>query len=146
MSGLTRLATLSALWAAVETSTISVFAVAVLLTLAHFLTPADFGMAAIALSIMQIVAVIGECLFHDAVVHRPDLTREQTDSAHTVTVIVGVALTGLVMLAAPLLERLFAIEGLGAVLFWMAPSIFFTAWSAVPVAMLRRNLDMRSVA
>lgn len=146
MSGLRQSATRSALWAGIEASSVSVFSFVVLLVLARLLTPADFGTAAIALSIVQIVAVVAEFLFHDAIVHRAGLTREQSDSAHTVTVIVGLLLTALVMAAASPLETLFAVAGLGSALLWMAPSIFFIALGAVPVAMLRRNLEFRAVA
>ena len=43
--------------------------------LARLLTPADFGVATIALSIVQIVAAIVESLFHDVIVHRAGLTQ-----------------------------------------------------------------------
>jgi O-antigen/teichoic acid export membrane protein len=146
MNGLRRSATTSALWAGVEASSVSLFSFVVLLVMARVLTPADFGTAAIALSLVQIVSVIGEFLFHDAIVHRAGLTREQSDSAHTVTVLLGMTLSALVMGCAPVIEILFAIKDVASVLFWMAPSIFFSSLSAVPVAMLRRNLEFRTVA
>ena len=146
MSGLRRSATMSALWAALETGSLSVLAFLVLLVMARILSPADFGVAAIALSIVQIVAAIGECLFHDAIVQRPGLTARETAAAHTVTILLGLALTALVMAGAPLIEALFAAPGLAPLVFWMAPSILFTALGAVPVALLRRNLEFRNVA
>ena len=99
MTGLRRSATRSAFWAGIEASSVSLFSFIVLLALARLLTPADFGTAAIALSIVQIIAVVAEFLFHDAIVHRAGLTQQQADSAHTVTVIAGLLLAVLIFMA-----------------------------------------------
>jgi O-antigen/teichoic acid export membrane protein len=146
MSRLSRRAGLSVIWAMVESSSLSLLSFAVLLVLARMLTPEDFGVAAIALSLVQITSGICEVLFHDVIVHRADLSREQLASAHTLTVVLGALLTVVAIAVAPLVEILFALEGLGVVLMATAPAIFFTSISAVPVAYLRRNMDFRSVA
>ena len=145
-SPLSRSATVSAAWALAESGSLSLLSFVVLLVLARMLTPEDFGLAAIALSVVQLLAAICEVLFHDAIVHRDGLTREQLASAHTLTVALGALLTAAAAATAPLVETLLAVDRLGPVLAAAAPAIFFTSLSAVPVANLRRNMEFRAVA
>ena len=60
---------------------------------------------------------------------------EAANDALTAVVLLGLVLTALVMVGAPLIEALFAAPGLALLVFWMAPSILFTALGAVPVAL-----------
>ena len=135
----------SVVWALVESGSLSVVAFMVLLVLARLLTPVEFGIAAIAISIVQIAAAIVETLFHDVIVHRDGLTPRHAASAHTVTLLMGLVLTLAVALSAPLIEAAFGIPGLGPIVAAASPTILFTAISAVPVALMRRNMDFRTV-
>jgi len=136
----------SAMWAGVESASLSLFSFIVLLVLAKLLSPSDFGVAAISISLIQLLCTVGELLFHDAIVRRKDLTQRQIAAAHTFSLIVGAALTLLIVLTAPSLERLFAAPHLAGVLRGMAPSILLVAGGAVPVAVLRREFRYRTVA
>src|SRR5689334_18914804 len=111
----------SALWAGVESASLSLFSFVVLLVLAKLLTPADFGIAAIAISLIQLLCTIGELLFHDAIVRRKDLSQHQIAAAHTATLLVGAALTLTIVAGAPPLERMFAAPHLAGVLEGMSP-------------------------
>src|SRR5207244_6841292 len=82
----------------------------------------------------------------DVIVHRAGLTQRETAAAHTVTLLLGLGFSGVIMGCAPAIERLFAAPGLAPLVFWMAPSIFFNCFGAVPVAQLRRRLEFRNVA
>lgn len=146
MTELRRTAAASIVWALVESGSLSIVAFVVLLVLARLLTPVEFGIAAIAISIVQVVAAVVETLFHDVIVHRDGLTPRHVASAHTVTLVLGVVLTLAVAGMASPIASAFAIPGLSAVLAAASPTILFTAISAVPVALLRRNMDFRTVA
>lgn len=136
----------SIVWAMIESGSLSVMSFIVLLVLARMLTPGEFGIAAIALSIVQIAAAVAEMMFHDAIVHRDGLTREHVASAHSVTLVLGAVLTVVVIASAPLVAAAFEIAELSPILMASAPSILLTAIGAVPVAYLRRNMDFRAVA
>ena len=136
----------SAMWAGVESASLSLFSFIVLLVLAKLLTPADFGVAAIAISMFSLLCAVGELLFHDAIVRRKDLSERQIAAAHTATLLVGAGLTLIIVGAAMPLERLFAAPHLAGVLEGMSPSILLVAAGAVPVAVMRREFRYRSVA
>jgi PST family polysaccharide transporter len=133
----------SLLWVGLEAVSLSAVSFAVLAALAHMLAPAEFGRAALALSIVQIAASVVEALFNDAIAQRDGLTPRQLGAAHVCSVLLGALLCALVaLLALPAL-------GLGQAGLWasaMAPSILLASLTAVPLAYLRRRLALREVA
>jgi O-antigen/teichoic acid export membrane protein len=133
----------SLLWVGLEALSLSAVSFAVLAALAHTLAPAEFGRAALALSIVQIAASVVEALFNDAIAQRDGLTPRELGAAHACSALLGLALALVVaLLALPAF-------GLGVAGLWsaaMAPSVALAALTAVPLAHLRRRLALREVA
>ena len=71
-----------------------------LLILARLLTPADFGLVAIAMTLIFIVEAILELPINQALVRQPQITRSQMDTAFTLAVMRGLVLAALLALAA----------------------------------------------
>lgn len=71
-----------------------------LLVLARLLTPADFGLVAIAMTLIFIVEAILELPINQALVRQPRITGAQLDTAFTLAVLRGVTLAALLALAA----------------------------------------------
>jgi len=133
-------------WVALEGGGISVLSLATLLVLARLIGPAEFGMAGLALSIVQILYLVVEMLFHDALVQRPVLEDRHVDSALWTSLILGVTMAGGCWALAPWAERLFEAPGLAPVLAWCGVSLIFGGANGVMTALLRRDLRFKRVA
>ena len=71
-----------------------------LLVLARLLTPADFGLVAIAMTLIFIVEAVLELPINQALVRQPEITQSQLDTAFTLAVLRGLVLAALLALAA----------------------------------------------
>ena len=146
MSTAQRQAARSLLWTALESFGLSGLSLLSVVVLARLLSPTDFGLAALALGVVQILSMLVEMFFHDAVVQRRDLERAHVDSAFTVSLTLGLLLTLATIALAPLVATLLSEPRLPAVLRWMCPSIALAGLSGVLVADLRRRLAFRALA
>jgi PST family polysaccharide transporter len=133
-------------WTSLESFALSGLSLISLAVFARFLSPAEFGLAAIALAIVQGLTVPVELLFRDALIQRKDLQDIQVNSAFTVSVGLGTALCGGCWLFAELIERWLREPQLGHVLKWMSLSLIGMGFGSVVVAMQRRKLEFRSLA
>jgi lipopolysaccharide exporter len=75
--------------------------------LARLLTPADYGIVAIASMIVGIVEVFGRAGQGSAIVRHPNPTREHYDSAWTVSLLLGFAVGGIIWALTPLATTYF---------------------------------------
>ncbi len=85
----------SAIWALFESGGISILSLASLFLMARLVGPADFGLAALALGLVQLLTIIVEMLLHDALVQRPVLREGQIDTAFWTCLGLGILLSGL---------------------------------------------------
>jgi O-antigen/teichoic acid export membrane protein len=136
----------AAVWSAVENGGLAVLSFGSLVIYSRFLSPSDFGLFSIVLAVVEIVGVLVTHLFHDALVQRPDLTREHFDTAFTCTLVLSFVLLGGCVAAGPLFSQMVHSPQAGSVLGWTALWFPCTALSATIVPWQRRRLELRSVA
>ncbi|HYE51381.1 MAG TPA: lipopolysaccharide biosynthesis protein [Azospirillaceae bacterium] len=133
-------------WVVLESGGVSLLSLVTVLVLARLIGPEEFGVAGLALSIVQILYVVAETLFHDAVVQRRDLRGEHIDSAIWCSILVGAVLAAACWFGAPYAEQLFHAPGLAPLLAWMGLSLVFGGATGVMTALLRRDLNFKRVA
>jgi PST family polysaccharide transporter len=114
--------------------------------LARILVPSDFGLFAIALSIIELMTVLVGMLFHDALVQRQDVRELHYDTAFTATLALSGVVVALCWSIAPAVSRTAAAPEAGAVLCWLSLSLPLTAASAAIAARRRREFDFRTLA
>ncbi len=143
----TRAATLhGGLWAMLGASGRYLLAGITTLALTRLLSPADFGLVAIAALAQLLIEHILPIGFQDALIQRADLTPRVLDSAFwSVTAITLVAAASLIALAAPL-AAWFGQPQLAPLLVGMAFAALLRAFSTVPRALLHRHMDFRTLA
>jgi O-antigen/teichoic acid export membrane protein len=122
----------------------SVFASAVVL--AHLVPPAEFGRAAIALTLAALAVVVAGQGFGTRLVQRETLDREHLEAALTLSVISGVILSGLT-----LLFGMFAAEALfgartATLIRLVSPIFLLLSFSVVPQSILQRKLAFARLA
>ncbi len=133
-------------WTSLESFALSGLSLISLFVFARLLSAESFGLVAISLSIVQVLAVPVELLFHDALIQRSDLTPAHVNSAFTVSVGLGVGLCACCWIFADLVEALMGEPHLGSVLRWLSLSLVGSGFGAVLAAMQRRKLEFRSLA
>jgi O-antigen/teichoic acid export membrane protein len=111
--------------------------------LARLLSPADFGLAGLALVVVGFVAVLAEAGLSSAVVYRRSLTDEAIRVGFTLSLLIAAGLSLTVLLLAPLLAAPFHSGSLAAVLRVEAPLFLLAAAGSIAKALLRRRLDFR---
>ncbi len=117
------------------------FAVGVLL--ARLLPPADFGVVALAFIVLGLAAPFGELGIGGAVVQRTGLTERHVRTGFTLAVLLGLAMTSVLALTAPLGAWLLRDPRVTAVLRVTSLGFALQSFSVVAGALLRRRLDFR---
>ena len=139
--------TLSGLfWTALSTGANTGALLLVLIVLARLLTPADFGLAAVAIMVIGFSAIFSEFGIGPAVVQRPDLQAAHLGSGWTLSVALGVLLGAIVWLTAPLVAAFFQLEPLTPMLRVLACIFPVQGLSVVSQSLLQRELRFRTLA
>ena len=136
----------SAVWALLESGGVSILSLASLFLMARLVGPADFGLAALALGIVQLLTITVEMLLHDALVQRPVLREGQIDTAFWTCLGLGILFSGLCLAASEPLADLFEQPLLGPVVAIAGLSLVFSGLGCVPMALLRRDLKLKPLA
>ena len=114
--------------------------------LARLLTPADFGVMAIAAVVIDILALIG-CLGQvQALVQRAELDDTAASTSFWMVQAFGIAMTAAVFFSAPLVADIFALPALEPVLQLLSPICMLQSLSAVHEAWLRRSFGFKWLA
>lgn len=133
-------------WTLLESFGLSGLSVVTLVVLSRYLGPEEFGVASVALAIVQMLVVLVERLFHDPLIQRPALGPKDVDSAFTATLGLGVFLTVAVWLTAPTWGRMIGKPEMAPILQWMSISIFGAALASVLTALHRREMAFHALA
>jgi O-antigen/teichoic acid export membrane protein len=120
------------------------FIVAVIL--ARILTPEDFGLVGMILVFTGFVILMGELGFGAAIIQRQTLEERHYSSIFWLNVLTGFALTGLVMIAAPLIARFYREPQLVALTRVLALSFAVNSFGVVQSAILNRAMKFRWLA
>jgi PST family polysaccharide transporter len=114
--------------------------------LARLLTPADFGIMAIAAVVIDILALIGCMGQIQALVQRENLDDKTASTSFWMLQAFGLAMTAIVFFTAPLVGSVFAVPQLEGILQLLAPICMLQTLSAVPEAWLRRSFGFKWLA
>jgi PST family polysaccharide transporter len=114
------------------------FATGVLL--ARLLPPRDFGLVALALVVTGLATLVADLGLGPAIVQRRELTPRHLRTAFTASIVLGLAITALVALLAPVAGALLASPQLPGVLAVQSLLFVMGAFGVVPRALLQREM------
>jgi O-antigen/teichoic acid export membrane protein len=117
-----------------------------LVVVAHYLSPQEFGVATVALAIVQLFSVPVERAFHDELVQRTEIDSGHINTAFTMTLLLAVAMCAAAQLLGGAFEYYWQQPLLGNVLRWMSLSLLGTGVGSVLAALLRRRRQFRALA
>jgi polysaccharide transporter, PST family len=114
--------------------------------LARLLNPSTFGLVAIAGVYIAFIQVLVTQGFGMAIIQRSQIDREHLDSAFWIALATAFLFCVLSLLFAGQIARFFHEPRVAPVIAWLSFSFFFYALSAVPTAILTRELDFQALA
>ncbi len=123
-----------------QVATLVVFAV-----LSRLLTPAEFGLVALASVFTALLKLVTEQGLADAIVQRADLEPEHLDSAFWLSIGLGAVLTAGLAAASWLIANIVNQPDIAPVLVWLAPVLGLAGLSSVQRAILSRELRFASL-
>lgn len=113
---------------------------------ARLLPPLEFGIAAIAVSVSQILLPLIDSLFHDALIQRENLDEDDIQAAFSATLLWSLVIAAALVLFAPVIGELTNTPSLSRYLPWLALSALSSGVVAVPSAIARRHMQFRALA
>jgi PST family polysaccharide transporter len=117
------------------------FGVGVLL--ARLLAPADFGVVALAYVVLGLARPLCDIGIGDAMVQRQELTNRHLRTAATFSVLMGIAVAGLLVVLAPALASIMRDARVVPVLRVLSVALAIRSTAIVSDAMLRRRLEFK---
>ena len=133
-------------WTSSGTAAQMVLQVAVVILLARLLSPAEFGVVSMALVVIGFSELIVELGMSSAVVQRPQLEERHVRTAFTVSMLSGLVLCVVLVLAAPLIAAFVRMPTLVPILRALALGFIVRGPSVVSTALLQRAMAFRSIA
>ena len=139
-------ATGAARWSIVQGVGGIVLQFATLAVLARLLSPAVFGAMAILLVVHKIATLFAQMGLASSLIQRKDLTRSAQDSLYWLSVALGTAVSGVVVLVAPLIAAAFSLPELTATTRVVGLTFVVSAFAVQYQALAQRELRMRRMA
>ncbi|WP_345801190.1 lipopolysaccharide biosynthesis protein [Microbacterium sp. AZCO] len=136
----------SVAWLTGQTWAVKVGGFVTVVILARLLTPTDFGLVAVAMTVVPVVYLLADLGFGTYMMQARDADETAAATAFWYSVISGTGLALLLVAAAPLLQLVFGVPGVAGVIAAMSPAVLFVSLAAVPIALLRRTLRFRALA
>ncbi|MCB0910094.1 MAG: lipopolysaccharide biosynthesis protein [Propionibacteriaceae bacterium] len=114
--------------------------------LTRLLNPEDFGLVAIAWTIVTLTYVLSDMGLATYIIQADNVDRNNLSTAFWVSLIVGISLGGIIFALAPFLADALSTPAATPILQAMAGLILVIAASSVPLALLRRRMAFRRLA
>jgi O-antigen/teichoic acid export membrane protein len=117
-----------------------------LVVLARALTPSDFGLFRVLVTVSAIIMVVNDLAAPDTLVQRHELTSVHESSAWWATISVSTLTCGALYLIAPLIAQAMVMPTIANALRLLCIPILLEGASSVPLARLTRRLEFRTLA
>ena len=133
-------------WSGLDAVATAVLQLITITLMARLIGPRDFGLAALAFSLIILISSLASGLLNDALVQRKALHDSDCDSAFWLLSLLGGLAVLTCWLLSPWVGKIFRDPALGPIFAGMSVSLLPQAASAVPVALFRRALDFKRIA
>lgn len=114
--------------------------------LARLLTPAEFGVMSAALLVIDFSNSVSMLGLSPSIVQKLELDRRHVQTANTSGLVLGCLFTLIIYLSAPLVERIFQMDGLKEVVQIMSGVFIIYGIGMTPTALMRRNMRFKQIS
>jgi teichuronic acid exporter len=133
-------------WTAVGSYSHYIFAFIVSAILARLLVPADFGVVSMVLVYTGFVDLLAEFGISATVVQKRYLDRKGLSTVFWFALLIGLLLTGVSILIAPVIEAFFDFDELRVVVQVMSIKLLLVSLGTVPQGLLQKRLAFKKIA
>lgn len=144
--GLAKRSVVGMFWTALSMGALAVAELVALLVLSRLLSPREFGLYAAALVVIKFSSIFQGLGVAPAIVQRPILEERHLRVGFTLSLLLGLAVTGLVWMIAPVIAELMRLDDLAPVVRATCVVFLFQAISMVALACAQRALRFRWLA
>jgi teichuronic acid exporter len=144
--GRARASVRGAMWSLFNASFGTILAVAVFYVASRFLTPHDFGLVALAVSIVSIASALAPAAFGEALVQRAEVLGAHLDTVFWLCLAAAVVLFLPVVAVAPAAAAWLGEPALALLLPFVGARLFFDMLAVVPHALIVRRMQFRLIA
>lgn len=134
------------LWTVLQKWVVRLGGLVTVAILARVLDPKDFGVVAIAMTVIPLIYLLSDLGFSTYVVQSHDVSPRVLSTAFWYSVSAGTVLTAGLVLLAPIIGLSFSLPAVVPVLVGLSPAVMFVALASIPTALLRRRLAFRALA
>lgn len=134
------------LWSAIQTYSERIVSLVVILVLARLLSPATFGLVAIASIFISFAQIFVDQGFGEAIVYSKKIDHEMLDSAFWANFLISIILMFLCIGTSDFISTFYKEAQLSLIIKVLSIGFVFNAFSTVQQALLRRDLSFRSLA
>jgi O-antigen/teichoic acid export membrane protein len=141
-----RAALRGAFWSALDTLIPTVLNGLVFIVTSRFLQPQDFGLVALAFSIVSFAAGLGPTAFGEALIQQKSIRRSHLDTVFWLSFFSAALLYGVLFVLSPLLAHSLGHDEIVGLLMIIGLKIFFDMMIIVPNALIGRTMSFHLVA
>jgi PST family polysaccharide transporter len=134
------------IWSATRTGGQAFVSFLVLVTLARLLDPKSFGLVAMATVFTELILMIQDQGFDQAIIQRQELEDTHLDTAFWVSLVTGCLLTGCGQAIAGPVSQFFGEPQVAPIVRWLSLCFLFVSVGSTQNAILRRSLKMKQLA
>ena len=135
-----------AFWSALTTLIPTVLNGLVFIVTSRYLLPRDFGIVALAFSIVSFAAGVGPTAFGEALIQQKTIRQSHVDSVFWLTFLSSVVLYGILFFVSSMIARTVGQESLVNILLIVALKIFFDMIAVGPNALIGRTMSCHLAA
>nr|WP_315190047.1 lipopolysaccharide biosynthesis protein [uncultured Albidiferax sp.] len=136
----------SIMWSGIENGGMAVLSFFILILLSRYLSPIEFGLFSVSISIIELLGLFVSMLFHDALVQRTTATDKHFNTAFSIAMILSIILFAMTSFMAPIFGKLMKNDEATYILIGCALTFPLTGLSSSIIPRQRRNLDFRNLA
>lgn len=133
-------------WGTISVLVIAASQLIFMAAMARLLSPADFGLVAMAGISLRFATYFAQLGVGPAIIQKPELTNHDIGAATAVSVLLGGVFTVASIIAAPLAEIFFDMPNLSNVTQVLALGFLLNSFGIVALALLRRHLRFKALA
>jgi O-antigen/teichoic acid export membrane protein len=133
-------------WKAISSIAVQIARLAIQIVLARLLVPAEFGVVAVAIVVINFLDIVMDLGTGVAMIQRRDLPQALASAVFVMNAAIGVALFGVTFASAGLIAGLFGAPEATSVVQVMSLALLITSLARTQHAMLKRRLEFRSLA
>ncbi len=130
----------SGVWVLFISHTIKILAFLSTIVLARLLSPADFGIVAMATAVVMLVEMLGDFGFHVYLVQKKDLQKEDLDTAWTFQVLLAVAQGLMIIGAGGYVASFYGEPRLAPVFYALGATVFLGGFRNIGIVSFQKDL------